>query len=205
MRVSVKYVEGRTDRRDQADTAPPGNETLDRRTERRGIASVFHDRDGCRRNPADLYVAGLIEGGHETVPRYVQWLERRTPALPVGSLAETRWLLSHALSKYTGKGIRCGVTSVHGDIRDRFTFAKCQLVGGAFHAGELDIAIQGQIERRHELPVKMVFRKSRNATQRIQVQAVIKMQVNVIEHLLHPGLVALVCVGHGFLPLRTPA
>ena len=57
------------------------------------------------------------------------------------------------------------------------------------HAGELDITMHGQPEGRRELPVEVIFRESRDAAHRIQVQIVVQMLVNVIQHPLHPGMI----------------
>ena len=49
--------------------------------------------------------------------------------------------------------------------------------------------MHGQPEGRRELPVEVVFREGRDAAHRIQVQIVIQMPVDVIQHPLHPGMV----------------
>src|ERR1700754_4284138 len=57
--------------------------------------------------------------------------------------------------------------------------------------------MHGQPEGRRELPVEMIFRVGRDAAQRVQVQIVIQMPVDVIQHPLHPGMVALQRRLHG--------
>ena len=57
------------------------------------------------------------------------------------------------------------------------------------HAGEVDITMHGQTEGRRELPVEMVFRKGGNGAQSIQVQIILQMPVDVIQHPLHPDMV----------------
>jgi hypothetical protein len=49
--------------------------------------------------------------------------------------------------------------------------------------------MHGQPEGRRELPVKMIWRIGCDAAQRVQVQIVIQMSVDVIQHPLHPGMV----------------
>ena len=66
-----------------------------------------------------------------------------------------------------------------------------QPVRSALHTGKLDIAMDRQPEGRRELPVEMIFRIGRDAAQRIQVQIVVQMLVDVVQHPLHPGMVAL--------------
>src|SRR5262245_53802847 len=51
--------------------------------------------------------------------------------------------------------------------------------------------MHGQPEGRRELPVEMIFREGCDAAQRVQVQIVVQMPVYVIQHPLHPGMVAL--------------
>ena len=51
--------------------------------------------------------------------------------------------------------------------------------------------MHGQPEGRRELPVEMIFRIGRDAAQHVQVQIVVGMQVYVIQHPPHPGMVAL--------------
>jgi len=51
--------------------------------------------------------------------------------------------------------------------------------------------MHGQPEGRRELPVEMIFRVGCDIAQRIQVQILVQMPVDVIQHPLHPGMVAL--------------
>lgn len=48
-----------------------------------------------------------------------------------------------------------------------------------------------QPEGRRELPVEVKLRIGRDTTQRVQVQIVVQVPVDVIEHPLHPGMVVL--------------
>ena len=61
----------------------------------------------------------------------------------------------------------------------------------ALHAGELDIAMHGHPEGRHELPVEMEFRKGGDPAHRFQVQIAVEMLVDIIQHPLHPGMIVL--------------
>ena len=48
-----------------------------------------------------------------------------------------------------------------------------------------------QPEGRLELPVEMILRVSCDAAQHVQVQILIQMPVDMIQHPLHPGMVVL--------------
>ena len=49
----------------------------------------------------------------------------------------------------------------------------------------------GQPEGRRELPVEMELGPGGDAAQRIQIQIVVEMPVDMIQHPLHPGMVVL--------------
>jgi hypothetical protein len=51
--------------------------------------------------------------------------------------------------------------------------------------------MHGQPEGRPELPVEMEFRKGRDTAYRLQVQIIVEMPVDMVQHPLHPGMIGL--------------
>ena len=93
------------------------------------------------------------------------------------------------MSKGTGEGIWGVIAGIHRYVGDALRVPVGQPVGCPLHAGELDVAMHGKPEGRRELPVEVIFREGGDAAHRIQVQIVVQMPVNVIQHPLHPGMV----------------
>jgi len=104
--------------------------------------------------------------------------------------------LPEPLPKGAGEGVRCIVTGIHRYVRDALGVHVGQPVRSALHTGKLDIAMHGQPEGGHELPVEMVFRERCDAAQRFQAQITVKMLVYVVQHPLHSGMVVFKCRLH---------
>ncbi|WP_235578749.1 hypothetical protein [Rhodanobacter sp. Root627] len=54
---------------------------------------------------------------------------------------------------------------------------------------KLDVPMKGDAEEGPELPVKVVLRERRDLAQSFEVQVVIEMALDMVEHLLHPRVV----------------
>lgn len=108
--------------------------------------------------------------------------------------------MSEPLPKGAGEGIGGVVTGIHRYIRNALGVPVGQPVRSAFHAGELNIAMDGQPEGGLELPVEMEFREGRDAADRVQIQVVVQMLVYVVQHPLHPGMVVFTRRLHRFVP-----
>lgn len=159
--------------------------------ERRRVAPMLDDRHLGGRHVADGHIVVGECLSHELAPRVVERPEGRKPRFPVGGFLEGRGRLPQPLPEGAGEGVGCLVAGVHGDIRDALVTPVGQPERGPLHAGELDVAMHRETEGRRELPVEVVLRVGGDAAQRVEVQIVVEMPIDMVQHPLHPGMVGL--------------
>lgn len=65
--------------------------------------------------------------------------------------------------------------------------------------------MQGQAETGRELTVKMEFRVGGDAAQNLQLQIIVQMPVDMVQHPLHPGLILSKRRRHGSSSVAVPS
>ena len=118
------------------------------------------------------------------------------PVLPSQGRAKGRRCLPKSLAEGSRERVRSVVASLKGDICHARATRVRQTVRGSLKTGKLDVAVHRQAEQGSELAVKVVFRQRRDPAQHVEIEVIVEMPINVIEHPDHACAVMFRCVLH---------
>lgn len=123
---------------------------------------------------------------HDGFPVSVGESVTLVPGLPLRLLPEFSGRLPEGRLECARKRFRIFKTGIQRDIGDALKCVEDQPVRGTLESHQLDIAHDADAAVFGELAVKMELREVRDLAQLIHSQVVIKVAVDMIEHLVEP-------------------